>query len=83
MLIAGQRDDGGFGKADAKGSDLDTSYRVMRSFHMLKEKPKNVEKLKEFIAKCRNADGGYRVEPGKPSNVGATYNASIILHWLK
>jgi len=83
VLMAGQRDDGGFGKADAKGSDLDTSYRVTRAFHMLNEKPKNVEKLREYIAKCRNADGGYGVEPGKPSSVGATYYASIILHWLK
>src|SRR5262245_6091008 len=29
-LKAGQRDDGGFGKEGAKGSDLETSYRVLR-----------------------------------------------------
>lgn len=83
VLLAGQRDDGGYGKADVKTSDLETSYRVMRAFHMLKEKPKDVAKLKEFVVKCRNADGGYGVEPGKPSNIGATYYASIISYWLK
>jgi prenyltransferase beta subunit len=80
-LKKGQRDDGGFGKEDAKTSDLETSYRVMRAFHMLREKP-DVERCRAFIAKCRNADGGYGVEPGKPSTVGATYYAAIILHWM-
>jgi prenyltransferase beta subunit len=83
VLLNGQRDDGGFGKADAKTSDLDSCYRITRAFHLLKEKPKEVEKLRAFIAKCRNADGGYGVEPGKPSTVGATYYASIVSHWLK
>jgi hypothetical protein len=81
-LKAGQREDGGFGKADAKGSDLETTYRVMRAFHMLKEQP-DVEKVRKFVAKCRNADGGYGVAPGQPSAVPATYFASIILHWLE
>lgn len=78
-----QRDDGGYGKAGVKGSDLETTYRVMRAIHMLEEKPNDVEKLRAFVAKCRNADGGYGVEPGKPSAVGPTYYAGIILHWLK
>ncbi len=81
-LKAGQRSDGGFGKADVKRSDLETSYRVMRAFHMMKEKPADVKALREFIAKCRNADGGYGASPGEPSTVGTTYDAGIILHWL-
>jgi prenyltransferase beta subunit len=81
-LNAGQRTDGGFGKADAAGSDLETSYRVMRCYHMLDSKPSNAAKLREFVAKCRNADGGYGVTPGQPSAVGSTYFASIILRWL-
>jgi hypothetical protein len=81
-LRAGQRGDGGFGKAEAPGSDLDTSYRVMRAFHMLKEQPSDPDKLRTFIGKCRNPDGGYSVEPGKSSTVGSTYNAATILHWL-
>jgi hypothetical protein len=82
-LMGGQREDGAYGKAGVKGSDLETTYRVMRAIHMLEEKPKDVEKLKAFIAKCRNADGGYGVEPGKPSSVGGAYYAATILNWLK
>jgi prenyltransferase beta subunit len=81
-IKGGQRDDGGWGKAGAK-SDLESSYRVMRCFHMLKEKPANVDRLRMFIAKCRNKDGGYGTEPGQASTVGGTYFASIILHWLE
>jgi hypothetical protein len=81
-LNAGQRNDGGFGKAGVKGSDLESSYRVTRAYHMLKAKPEKASALREFIARCRNADGGYGVEPGQPSTVSATYYASIILHWL-
>jgi hypothetical protein len=61
---------------------LESSYRIMRCFMMLKEKPADVDAFKGFIAKCRNRDGGYGVAPGQPSSVGATYFASIILHWL-
>jgi prenyltransferase beta subunit len=81
-LNAGQRKDGGFGKADAKESDLESSYRVMRAYHMLKAKPEQARALREFVGKCRNEDGGYSVEPGKASSVSGTYFASIILHWL-
>jgi len=79
---AGQRDDGGWGKAGAKASDLETSYRVMRCFHMLKERPADVEKLRAFIAKCRNKDDGYGTAPGQGSSASGTYFAGIILHWL-
>ncbi|MFO0926841.1 MAG: prenyltransferase/squalene oxidase repeat-containing protein [Gemmataceae bacterium] len=81
-LDAGQRTDGGFGTATADGSDLETSYRVMRSYHMLKAQPKRADDLRRFVARCRNADGGYGVTPGTESTVGGTYFASIILHWL-
>lgn len=79
-LKAGQRDDGGWGKEGEK-SDLETTYRVMRAFVMLKERP-NVETCRAFVAKCRNDDGSYSVQPGQPGNVSATYFAGIILHWL-
>jgi prenyltransferase beta subunit len=82
LLKTGQRPDGGWGKEEEQGSDLETSYRVMRSLVMLKEKPDEA-KLRAFIAKCRNADGGYGMSPGQKSNVGATYFASIILHWME
>jgi prenyltransferase beta subunit len=81
-IKAGQRADGGWGKAGARGSDLESSYRVIRCFHMLKERPADVDKLRAFIAKCRNKDGGYGVAPGQGSIVGGTYYAATIGHWL-
>jgi prenyltransferase beta subunit len=81
-LNAGQRKDGGFGKAGADSSDLETCYRIARAFHMLKTRPHGAERLREFIGRCRNDDGGYGVAPGKPSTVSGCYYAGIILHWL-
>jgi prenyltransferase beta subunit len=81
-LDAGQRKDGGFGKEGAAGSDLETSYREVRAYHMLKAKPHNARGLREFIARCRNEDGGYGVAPRQKSSVSGTYFAGIILHWL-
>ena len=54
----------------------------MRCFMMLKEKPARVEALRTYIAKCRNADGGYGVAPAEPSTVSGTYYAAIIRKWL-
>ncbi len=82
VLNEGQRPDGGFGKAGAAVSDLETCYRITRAFHMLKAKPQGAQRLREFIARCHNEDGGYGVAPGQPSNVGGCYYAAIILHWL-
>ena len=81
-LKAGQRRDGGFGKVGTAGSDLETTYRVMRAFMMLKDRPSDVNGLRRFIARCRNTDGGYGVAPGQPSTVGGAYFAAIIRHWL-
>jgi prenyltransferase beta subunit len=81
-LDANQRTDGGFGRADSEGSDLETSYRVTRTYVMLKARPARSDDLRAFIAKCRHRDGGYGVSPGAPSSAGATYFAAIILHWL-
>ena len=82
LLDGGQRKDGGFGKEKAKQSDLETTYRVLRAYHMLKAKPEDVAGLRRFIASCRNDDGGYGIEPGQPSNVGGCYYAAIVLQWL-
>jgi prenyltransferase beta subunit len=83
-LNAGQRRNGGFGKDDdAESADLETSYRIMRCYRMLKAQPARAEGLRTFVAKCRNADGGYGVAPGQASNVGAVYYAAIIHHWLE
>ncbi len=80
-LKAGQLRDGGWGKESDK-ADLETSYRVMRAFVMLKEKP-DIAAVHKFVASCRNDDGSYSVTPGQPGNVSATYFAGIISHWLE
>jgi prenyltransferase beta subunit len=82
-IKAGQRDDGAWGKDGAKASDLESSYRVMRCVHMLKEQPADADKLRTFIARCRNKDGGYGTAPGQESSASGTYFAGIILHWLE
>ena len=81
-LRKGQRPDGGFGDEKSNTSDLESTYRVMRAFYMLKTKPDEA-KLRGFLARCRNADGGYGRIPGDPSTTAATYYVAIILHWLK
>ena len=80
-LKAGQRADGGFGKQDSRTSDLETSYRVMRAFYMLRAMP-NTTAMKKFVSQCRNSDGGYGLALGQPSNVSATYFAASISHWI-
>ena len=82
LLQSGQRKDGGFGKDKVEGSDLETTYRVMRAFVMLKSKPRDTASIRGFVARCRNADGGYGMMPGDGSTVGSTYFAAIIVHWL-
>jgi hypothetical protein len=54
----------------------------MRAVHMLKLKP-DVARLRTFLGRCLNADGGYGVAPGQSSTIAATYNAAIIYHWLE
>jgi hypothetical protein len=82
VLKEDQRFNGGYGKEDNEiASDLESTYRVMRCFMMLKAQPDRVEGLRTFIAKCRNEDGGYGVGPGQPSSLSGTYYAAIIKHW--
>ena len=79
-LIAAQNAEGAFGTTGTS-SDLETSYPVMRAFFMLKEKP-DLARVRAFVDRCRNPDGGYGVRPGQPSAITSTYYASIILHWI-
>jgi prenyltransferase beta subunit len=84
ILKKGQHLNGAWGKGpDATSSDLESSYRVMRAFVMLKALPDDVEGIRTFVEKCRNKDGGYSLAPGGESNVSACYFAAIIHHWLK
>ncbi|QDU22945.1 prenyltransferase/squalene oxidase repeat-containing protein [Urbifossiella limnaea] len=82
ILTSGQRPDGGWGKAGAKTSDLETTYRVMRALVLLEQRPSEPARLRAFLAACRNADGGSGVVPGEASGAGPTYYSAIVTHWL-
>jgi prenyltransferase beta subunit len=84
VLKAGQHDNGAWGKDEKNETpDLESSYRVMRAFHMLKALPNDVEGIRTFVEKCRNNDGGYSVGLIEDSTVSGCYYAGIIHHWLK
>jgi predicted esterase/prenyltransferase beta subunit len=80
-LKAGQRSDGARSK-DAGPSDLASTYRIMRALYMLQEKP-DAERLLGYIARCRRPDGSYASTPDGPGNLGGTYLATIVIHWLR
>ncbi len=81
-LTNGQRDDGGWGKAGEKSSDIESTYRVMRALMLLKEKPKDAKKLREFVEAHRNKDGGYATKPGDKSSMSGVYYCAIVSKWL-
>jgi len=78
----GQHPDGGWGKVNENKSDLDSTYRVMRAFMLMKQKPANLDKVKAFVEKCRNKDGGAGVKPGEPSSMSGVYYTTIISKWV-
>jgi len=81
VLRAGQKADGGWAEADGP-SELGTSYRIMRAFFMMKEKP-DIVKLRGFLASHRNSDGGFGPKPGAPSDLSGTYFCSIMGYWAR
>jgi hypothetical protein len=82
VMRGDQRNSGGFGKGGAANADLESSYRVMRAFMMLKALPADPVDLRSFVLKCRDNDGGYSAEPGEPPTLSGTYYAAIIMYWL-
>lgn len=82
VLVTGQREDGGWGKKGEKASDIETTYRVMRALMLLKEKPKDVKKLRAFVEAHRNKDGGYATKPGDKSSMSGVYYCAIVSKWL-
>jgi prenyltransferase beta subunit len=81
-LRAGQRSDGGWGQPGKTGSDVETTYRVMRALYLLKAKPNDTAKLRAFLASHRNMDGGYATKPGDPSTMSGVYYCTIISKWI-
>jgi len=82
-ICKGQRDDGGWGKKDARISDIETTYRVMRALVLMKVPTVlDEKKLREFLAAHRNKDGGSATEPGKASSMSGVYYNAIITKWL-
>ncbi|MCS6866275.1 MAG: prenyltransferase/squalene oxidase repeat-containing protein [Gemmataceae bacterium] len=81
-LRDGQRSDGGWGQKDAKASDVETTYRVMRALMLLKSPPADVQKLRAFIDMHRNADGGYTTQPGEKSTMSGVYYCVVVSKWL-
>jgi prenyltransferase beta subunit len=82
IFAEGQLSDGGWSKKGEKSSDIETTYRVMRALMLLKEKPKDAKKLREFIDAHRNKDGGYATKPGDKSSVSGVYYSAVISKWL-
>ena len=80
-LRAGQKADGGWAEGDG-ASDLGSSYRIMRAFFMMKEKP-DLARLRGYIAKHRQSDGGYAPAPGGVADPGGTYTCSIMSFWAR
>lgn len=80
-LRAGQKADGGWSDGDGP-SDLGSSYRIMRAFFLMKEKP-DLARLRSYLASHRQSDGGYGPTPGAPANPGATYSCSIMGYWAR
>ncbi len=81
-LKSSQRDDGAWGKKGEKTSDIETTYRVMRALMLMKEKPKDIKKLRAFVDSHRNKDGGYATKPGEKSSMSGVYYCVIVSKWL-
>lgn len=80
-IKAGQKADGGWGKDDGVPSDLETTYRVMRCFSMLKEQP-NLISLRSYLQSHRQSDGGYGPTSGATAELGSTYFVTTVLRWV-
>ena len=80
-MKAAQLSDGGWSQKGDK-TDFGATYRIMRAFFMMKERP-DLERLRGFIAKRRSSDGGYASQPGGEASPGGTYFASICLYWAR
>ena len=79
-LRAGQKPDGGWSEGDGP-SDLGSSYRIMRAFFMMKEKP-DLDRLRAYLASHRQSDGSFATRPGGDDQ-GGTYYCTIMNQWAR
>lgn len=82
-ILNDQRDDGGWGKAGASGSDLETTYRVIRALSLLKAKPKNPDSIRTYLKKCQKLDSGRLFFADNEPSIFSTYYAIMAIHFLK
>lgn len=81
-ILSGQRDDGGWGKTEAPGSDLETTYRVMRALSLLNAKVRNPDGIKTYLKKCQKLDDGRLSFGDNEHSIFSTYYAIMIMHFL-
>ncbi|MDB5352809.1 MAG: putative peptidase [Planctomycetota bacterium] len=79
-MKAGQRPDGGWSK-DGTTSDLGSTYRIMRSFFMMKARP-DLEAVRSYLMTHRQEDGGYASKPGGKDG-GGTYFVTTVNRWVR
>lgn len=80
-VVEGQHEDGGWSEGEGP-STLAASYRVMRCVFMLKADA-DLDRLLDFIARHRRADGGYSAGSEQASDLGSTYFATIMIRWAR
>ena len=73
-LRAGQKPDGGWSNGDGP-SEFGATYRIMRAFFMLKEKP-DLGRLRALRRQHRQSDGGYAPAPGGAADLGGDVSSA-------
>lgn len=75
--------DGGWGLPDAKTSDLETTAEVCQALAAARATAVAPAKIREFVASCKNKDGGYGVKPGDPSTAAGTAAFAVVAKFVK
>ena len=78
-IKGGQRPEGGWSKDDGP-PDLSSSYRIVRAMYMMHARP-DLDRLLDFVSRCRKPDGSYSVTPDAKGSLGGTYLGTILVHW--
>ncbi len=81
-LRRGQLPDGGYARDANATGDLESTYRVLRAWILLREPPPNPQTVRQFLQRHRHTSGGYATPPDGPPTMSGTYYAAVISHWL-